>query len=255
MGTEIKDWKMRYQVRIILLLLILSGTTKSGFGQSQENSPTVTRQKLEQCVSAIEPLNDILYRGKVFIPSAHPQDNHPFFLENRWSEGEVTLDYEVFNRVLMKFNIHADDLRFSLPLASRSVFVLPHPSRIESFKVQDHHFIRISTSDNYQDLPGEGFYEVLFESGVKCLVKHSKFLRYSSSGTDQYEPSERRYILNDGRFFSIRGRKDVLKALEDHEEEIKQYLRDNKIYIKGSGQDGLIDILRYYSMLKTVSNE
>lgn len=255
MGSETNDWKVRYRDRVIWLLLIFTGSLKTGYGQPEENSMASIRQELEQCVSAMESVNDVLYRGKVFIPSAHPQDNHPFFLENRWSEGEVTLNGESFTGVLMKLNILSDVLSFSLPLASRSVFVLPHPSRIESFRIRDHYFIRILAGDQYQDVPDDGFYEVLYDKGVKLILKHRKLIRYSSTGKDQYEQSERRYIFSDNRFFLIRGRKDVLKAFGDHEQEIKQYLRDNSIYIKGSGHEGLIDVVRYYSMLEKDSNE
>lgn len=246
---------MKYPGWMIMLLLILSSNTKPGFCQSQDYPQASNHRQLEQYVSEIEPVNDLLYRGKVFIPSAHPRDNHPFLHENRWSEGEVSLDGEIFTGVLMKLDIVSDELRFSLPLASRSVFVLPHPARIENFRIQGHHLIRIMAGEKYNEVPDEGFYEVLFERGVMLLVKHRKFLRHNASGLDQYEKSERRYIVNNAKFYLVRGKRDVLRAFGDQEQVVKQYLRDNKIYIKGSGQEGLIDIVRYYSTLDKNSNE
>ena len=58
------------------------------------------------------------------------------------------------------------------------------------------------------------------------------------------------YILNNGEFRKVSGKSGFFKSLEDHEKEIRSYIRENRIVIKTGNELDLKRIVDYYNHLE-----
>lgn len=196
-----------------------------------------------------------LYQGRIFIPESYPDANHPYFMSNRWIEGSITLEGVLFTGVLQQFNITEEGMALSLPLGNRSVFIHPHPSRIDEFKMADHRFIKIDEAHREFGDCRPGFYELLYENRLRLLVKHTKIAAQGSVGQEQFDYRMSRYIQRNGGCFLVRNRRELLIALGDHQEEIKVFLKESGIFVRGASDQDIIRVLIHYSEISREDDE
>lgn len=205
---------------------------------------------ISEAVHAEDPFDIRLYKGRMFTPESYLESNHPFFLSNRWIDGTIILDGTRFPGVFIQHDIAMGRVALNLPLGNRSVFIHPHSSRINGMILDGHRFIHLQNGAGDPLSCDEGYYELIYDNRVSLLVKHQKALRVNAAGPDQYEYSRLRYIYMDGKCLPVRNKRDLLAALSQREEEIRRYIKEQGIFIRGAEDREIAGILQYYMNIK-----
>ncbi len=98
----------------------------------------------------------------------------------------------------------------------------------------------------------EGFYDLLRDGKTAVLVKRKKIIQESTSQNGMLRKfiSENKYYLRKGdHYFAIRSIKNVLGALSDKKNEIRQLFKDRKLDMKADPEGTLLEIAAHYDKL------
>lgn len=185
-----------------------------------------------------------LYRGKLFIPEAYPEENHPFMGSKQWRPGRVRLEGRDFENVLMLYDIELTRLAFNLPLGERSYFTFPHPQRVEEFRIDGKHFVPVETDE------GLRFLELVHVGHTPLYFDHQKRRSRSSSGAEEFTYKLERYILMDEALERIGSRKDLQRLFPEHEASIKTYFRQEAFYLRTATRADWVKLLSMINKLE-----
>ena len=101
------------------------------------------------------------------------------------------------------------------------------------------------------DLKGKlksGFYEIVYDGGCQFIIKHkSELVIDEARETYQYRPE--RYVVNEGVYYKIKGKRSLLKVFGDKTVEMKKFIKSSKILVKRAEKDQISSLLKFYDSL------
>lgn len=186
-----------------------------------------------------------LYNGSAYTEYISQKDENPYFIDE-WLDGSVVYDKERHTNVPILYDLSLDRVIIDNPFSIKKVMLVNE--KVAEFSIQDHHFVHMVGTP----LP-EGHYELAYDGDTKVYVRHKKTLQskvVDYSVFNQFEEKKLYYIYKDGQFNSVRGKGSVVKLLGDKKQEIKKFIRDNKLAF---GSDRIRDMGRvaeYYDKIK-----
>lgn len=207
-------------MKIILATLLIS-LTNLLYGQKNNNALQVYAQALAH--------QSHLSNGTAFETLPVSEEEFPFFSSYEPASGIVFYQGDKFDDVFMQYNLVTDQLIIEDPVSKNEIQLIK--ASVQGFTVLNHSFIQIT---NHPSLPN-GFYDLLFNDQSRVLVKHEKKLQFKVWGyklVHYYILKTKIYIESNGQVFSIRKKKNVLVAFNDHRDLIEKSLRQKKIRFK-----------------------
>lgn len=191
-----------------------------------------------------------LFNGIIYTSDALPAD-HPFFLDNLWVEDSVYSSGAFTGKEIIKYNLLTDNVIILLETKGASYPVSINRSAILKFSVNGHHFVHIS------DLPVQnqarlvpGYYEVLYTKNTGFYVRWTKSREINKQTLqNEYKQEIRCYIRKDGLFYLIRNNRDLLEVLNDRRDDVKSFMRDNRLRFTPVKRGNAIRVLEYYDNL------
>lgn len=200
--------------------------------------------------------NTALYNGVGYTEKFRViNEYHKFFKTTEFLKGSINLEGNPYPGLQMKYDLDADEVLVNLNNGNRIVFLQPIKSRVESFTIDNHHFIHIRDSiANAAGIPG--FYEVLWQnSNMKLLEKHFK-KRFKKEGKNSvyYEFKSRNttFLFYDNTYYPIRRRKDFIRIFPDLKKEIQA--SSKKKFPKADYRNYLISLAKRVHALQTTPN-
>lgn len=189
-----------------------------------------------------------LFSGIAYVHGPAIGDQHPFFGNNAWSTGTVTYHDYKYDGIFLRYDIVTDALVIQnyqgQLLALTREFV-------DEFRMGMRAF-RFYGSDK-QALPAAGYYEVLYDGCTTVLARHTKSPdNRIESGRVVIEYRERtEYFLHkEGRFFPVTSKKTMLGILSDRKNELKQFIRKNRLYFSRKTRQTFIErVAAHYDTL------
>ena len=88
-----------------------------------------------------------------------------------------------------------------------------------------------------------GFYELLYDGGIKVLSKFEKKFMETASGLDlqrEFEERTRWYVSIQGKYFMIKNKKSVYSLFREHRAELKKFIREANLSFKNTMENDLI---------------
>lgn len=120
--------------------------------------------------------------------------------------------------------------------------------KVDGFSIAGHRFVRVA-----DDKITAGFYEQLYAGKTWVLKKNKKQIKEELvSGLGVLHSVEEKlvyYIKRSGSYYSVNGRKTLLKAFNDHRDELQQLIKKNKLNWKKDADRMLVEVASYYDQL------
>ena len=189
-----------------------------------------------------------LYNGTEYARPYYGITGHPFFNSNDFQKGTVNYDGTQYQDVLMAYDLVGDEL---IVKAYQDLSLKLVSEKITSFYFSDHRFVRIIQDSNTSKLP-TGFYEILNTGPILVLVKRKKIIEQPLKPENPSKFSEYdSYFLNtEDVYYPIDSRNSLISVFHDYKNEIKKYLRKNRLNFKKDRANTILKTVEYYTQLK-----
>lgn len=195
----------------------------------------------------------LLFNGVEYKPFPEPYEGHPFFESEYVEEGWVFYDGELYDNVALQYDL-LDDL-LVLEHYDQNGYVAmmkPHQDKIKSFHVLDHTFILID-SDSTHGVLKDGFYDLLYDGSVKVLAKRRKSVvrDYEFSQLIISFPQKNSYYLvNKGRYYPLKNKGAVVKALQGNKKLLNDYARKNQLAFGNNKEKLFVALAAYHDQIR-----
>lgn len=187
-----------------------------------------------------------LYNGTDFAnPRQTSFEEHPYYISNDWLTGAVHYDGILFEDVALTYDIHSDRLITLIPVNGREIKLITE--KIDYFVVNSITFVKLSP----QNLD-RGFYGRLYNGDTKVYVRYTKSKQERIENRRlviEFPQSTRYYVLKNGKYFSVRSKKDVLKVLGDRKAELKQFAQKENLRFKATKAESLVKLASFYDSI------
>lgn len=180
--------------------------------------------------------HSVIFRGKQAARYTFPANGHPYWAQNTFSSGDITIEGNLYRNVPL--NIDAVAQRALVQLTGSPVSVALAPAQVSDIVLDGRRFVGVGPDEGVP----EGFYEV-FGQGPEQVYKHVRKRLDSSVNNvngstigyydENYRPEVVRhftyiasYYFRDaaGHFVPIKGRNALLRQFPDRKREIRRGL-------------------------------
>lgn len=189
-----------------------------------------------------------LFMGAEYIEDHPGISGIPFWQYNTLRPGAIfyngilypmtRLAYDAVNEHVVVRN----DQQLSIKLANE---------RIKWFSIGSSYFVHLS-KDSLKNADTEaGFYNLLVDGKLKAYAKRKRVSVRVLQPTDHYEYQEQDkfFVADSNRFLFAGNKSDVLKALSDRKDDIKKYIRSNRLDFKTDIETDIVSIVNYYNSI------
>jgi hypothetical protein len=187
-----------------------------------------------------------VYTGKIYYkyPFKISNNGHSYFLESKFSKGNIFYDGKFYPDVSLLYDILQDQL--ILLYHDNYSSIIPLKEKVARFSFLDREFINVN-SENPSLMPN-GYYESLYKSNnVNLLAKRSKAIKKTvESGAIQYSviSADDYFLLKDGSINKVNKKRAFLKLLKRTGNQ--QYLKDNNLNFRRDKERWIIALAKYY---------
>jgi hypothetical protein len=199
----------------------------------------------------------MLYNGGEYDPYPEPYNDHPYFASEYWEEGSVHYYEEWYHDVSMQYDILRDEL--VIEHYGQSGFMAEvklHSDKVDSFELLGHTFIRISGDSTEGGGLRAGFYDLLYNGGIKILCRRKKSVVKnveSATLSISFDEKDSYFLIKDGSAFQVRNRATMLKALKDEKKVLNQAARKGRLDFVHQREFSIIEMANYYDDLSRKS--
>lgn len=180
---------------------------------------------------------------------------HPFWQQKAWFLGDLRTDLHYYSGLTMRYDVYRDLLLY-LPDSISVDYMAVNQDQVEYFSLNGTHFFHLGIGEEkaaMDELEMEkGYYQLLYKGSLLMYLKNRKELKGKSGDPrnhSEFYDRLSRYLYLDGKFYLIKKRKHLLRALPKHKTEMKAYLRKNHINLKKLSDAGYARLFSYYDSL------
>lgn len=171
-----------------------------------------------------------LYNGSEYVQYINLlKEGHPYFDTSALTSGNVHYDGLAYSNVPMLYDIITDEL--IIRHYNKVFLVQLIRSRIDSFSMQGHHFLHLG-KDSIAEGIREGFYDRIYNGGIKLYVKRKKVIRESIPDMQverRVFPDDSYFLYMNGVYHNVHSESSILKLMKDKRSPVKQTLRKHKV--------------------------
>lgn len=237
-------------MRLILITLIFI-TSLTGFSQPvRQDTAFVALADAKE----IQLYDDFiggqsrLYNGTEYHDYLTKDEEHPYFGINDWSEGSIIYDDDLYKNVELFYDISRDQVITEHKLTGGKIEMIA--KKISKFTINNHPFVRLD--QDKEKVIKEGFYEVLYDGKVNVFARREKQMQ---DKTENYTVvhlfilKNRVYIEKNGVYHFVKSKKSVLAVFDDKRQELKSFLKTNKLRYKDNRELAISSIAGEYDKL------
>lgn len=226
----------------ILGIFLLLAFTFPGYTQN-ESFPILTSasEKETWFDSIIGFENSGIVNGREYQVSFRGFQTHPFF-ENEATAASVEYNENTFKNIFILYDIYTDELVLQHKHSNGVAYIQLDKEKLGGFEAYKRRFKKINNS----------FCELLFERENFLLVAKRMKVKKVTGATVDYERSDRVYLIEDGQWMWLTGKKSFLRTLKSkpQRKRLSEFLRSNKIRINKITDAELRKVAEYIFQLK-----
>jgi hypothetical protein len=193
--------------------------------------------------------SQILYNGRIWHKKHGNVLGNEFLFTPLWLKGDVIINGLKFSDKDLRYDIYNDEL---LIRRDDGLIISLNQEAVSGFVLKiDNNQYRFLNSGKDNELFLKGYAKVMYEGRTTLLLKSVKEilpLGYRNL-YDIFYLKEYLYVMKDDKFLRVRGRKKLLEFLDDKREEIRRYIRINKIILIPKQPESIVPVLKYYDSL------
>lgn len=194
----------------------------------------------------------ILYNGRVWRNLYQQIDGTQFLFSGDFLSGSVTINGRTFNDTNLKFKLDIvndellilTDKNTTLQLNKEMVdrFTLMYENKLFLFKKLE--------ADSLNML--SGYVNIIYDGETSLYVKYRKEirLRNSTGERDSFIETHRIYVMKDGILHTVSNKTSIIKLLSDRKEQVRDFIRSNKISISRNNPESIAPVLAFYDNFK-----
>jgi len=248
-------------MRMIWTITAISFSLFCGVLYAQDMNPEKQIEMLNEQIEELLDFCDSVYgkdirlvKGRVYLPPNLRAEGHPYFRDPEWMTGSVTVSGATFTGIKLNYDIYQDHLVFLDESKDGSMIrLLLSKNHTEAFTLEEHRFILLDPSNGI-NIPEKQYFEILFSGKASLIQRWAK--QFEAVATQDY-PYGRytnaeitRYILKDAILYRFTNRFSLFKILADRKNELKKYLRKNRIFnVKKSTDQKIAGLIEYYNSI------
>lgn len=188
-----------------------------------------------------------LYNGSDYVVYMPEKEEHPYFKVDDWSNGSIIYWNELYENVPLMYDINTDQI---ITEHNKGNAIKLVAEKVQGFTLLGQTFVRL-TKDDKNNI-AEGFYAQLYNGKAKVYSKYSK--QYNETLETQqviprFDQHVRHYIMKDGVLNVVRSKGSALAVFADRKQEVKSFIRKNKIRFKNNRDSALVSITTFYDTL------
>ena len=230
---------------LIIFIIILKGSSVSGNSYSDTGFNQVFLNKHDTLWG-----NQTLFNGRVWQNSFYMVKEDQFLFSKEFLPGSVTMRGKTFLNVGIMYDIYKDEIL--TPFYPGGILQL-NKEMVDSFSVlfQDktYRFVRM-TEDSLKGF--RGYINVIYKGKTALYVKYVKKIdKLAVEGKfDKFYQFSRLYLVKDQIVYQITRKNDLIKALIENKDLIKNFIRKNKFEFSMDNPESYIPVVRYFDSIK-----
>ncbi|MDB5235608.1 MAG: hypothetical protein JWR44_2601 [Hymenobacter sp.] len=181
----------------------------------------------------------------------HLSEGHQFFETPEKQAGSVYYNNHRFAGLRLGYDIVLDQVLISPPSSPLTLRLINE--KVRTFTVNGHRFDRLVADSATSKVIRTGYYEVLLDSTVRVLAKHSKRLQehlVQSNLNVQFTQTDKLFIYKAGTYYPVNKKGAAMRAFADRGKEMQAYLKDHKLsFGKTQLAPTVVELARYYRSL------
>ena len=231
---------------VILFIILL--ITASGFGLASLDGINHASPGR----AAIDSVDrQILYNGRIWKNEYLSVEGHQFLLSADFLPGIITIDDHIFENVLLRYDIHNDEL---LVQRDANTVIRTNRELISSFDIifngEHLHFVNFDGSPTGSL---KGYYHLYYNSGIKIYVRYFKEILSASmtNGLPRFNQLNTVILYENDLYFKVDNRRDLLSLLgkEEQQKMIKKYIRKDYFKITKKDPSSFRRVVEYYESI------
>lgn len=191
----------------------------------------------------------ILYNGRVWRNLYMRVRETQFLFSSAFMNGSVVMNGRKFDNLPVLYDIYNDEI---LTPGSKGTIIQLNKEMVDSFdltyNLRKYRFAKLS-DDSVRGL--SGYVNILYPGKSTLYLKYRKeiALLEVDDRYDKFYQINRLYIIHDGVVRQISSRKDLLRIMEDHKAQVRNFMRRNNINVSRKDPDSFVPVVRYYDSL------
>lgn len=237
-------------VYILLGMFFLMHLQTNSYSQSTAGDTAflaTSKAKIVSLYAASIQQQSRLYNGTDYVMYMSRDEEHPYFSIDDWTFGSITYWGEVYENVPVMFDLSTDQV---VTEHNRGNPIKLIPDKVDAFVISNHTFQRLM--NNGTNKIADGFYERLYDGTSKVYAKHQKVYREDITAREvipRFEENTRYFILKNGVFNQVKKKASVLDTFEDHKQDVKNFMKKNRIRFNDNRAVAIVRIAEYYDTL------
>lgn len=221
----------------VLLIFLFSGL----FSQT-------TQEEIHKYATEVYGIDDLLVNGSIYAPLHPVAYGSQYLVKSTFSKGSLNLVGREYHEVDLKFDIEQQKviLMGYIDSVNYKVIVL-NDNYIKDFSIHDKHFVNISNHLNNKSV--KGFYELIYTAEFVFIKSYKKeFLGVYSNRYPNGKYSKtytEKFIIKNNIKYTIKNKKSIFSVFPEHKQEIKTYMKDNKIKLRKASNINLNNLMQY----------
>ena len=233
--------RLKIYLTILLALIIIVPISSQTF---PEEIPD--RDSLSKYIQLKYGLDQELINGFQYYNHFIRHLGHPFFPDDEFHEGTVSIKAKQFDDVLLKYDCYSQQLilKYDDLEGSYNLLILNN-LHLSSFSIGDYNFQKFSIKSG-QNL----FYQVINSGTLSVYIHWKKNLMATNTNlknSHEFGKTIRKYYLNhEGEIQSFKSRASFRSFFPDSQQkEIKKYFRQEQISIRKANPAEIQDLLDF----------
>ncbi len=192
----------------------------------------------------------VLYNGRAWRNLYYKIQGDQFLFNSGFIPGSVTMRGRTFQEQSVRYDCYNDEL---LLLTGKGIILQLNKELIDGFTLEyDGQVWIFRNFKNDPDRSFTGFVNVLSEGAVSLFVKYSKevLLLAVENKFDLFAYNIRIYVEKDGITTRVSNRGDLLRLLDDRKQQVRDYIKSNRIRITAKAPESVRPVIDYYNRLQ-----
>jgi len=187
-----------------------------------------------------------LLNGRLY---EHPNSgtSHPYLNTDRYRPGSLLLNGEAYDSVTINYDIVDQQviLQYHSSISGRNIEIALNTELIDHFKIDGLTFRKMPFPET-----GSSFFQVVCSGDISCsLLWEKRLISSTTFGNTSYKYSKQSreiYLQREGRLYVIRSRSSFTDIFDEaYQEEIKGFLRREKIRFRNASDEKLGDLVNF----------
>jgi hypothetical protein len=191
----------------------------------------------------------ILYNGMVWKNKYRWIDGDQFLFSEFFLPGTISINSKTFKNVRIKYDIFSDEI--ITPVNNQDILQL-NKEMVDSFTVQyEHKTYRFENIRNDTLKGFTGYFNVLYKGRSSFCVKYQKSISSfdTSKSEGQFIQAHKMFLVKDNVIYQIKNKKDLFTDLKAHKEQIRNFIKKNKLRISSESPESYVPVIIFYDSI------